>query len=82
MIVQAASNEDFPLKPKFGVSSLDYPDVFFVNISKEIIFFIYDDRGCEIISRDSNRIRPLYEKYYDWVNESDRNRIEQGLGIR
>ncbi|MBU8569508.1 DUF3885 domain-containing protein [Bacillus subtilis] len=68
-LFKAASNEDFPLKPKFGGYSIDYPDVFFVNITKDIIFFIYDDCGCEVIALDFKRIRPLYEKYHDWVEE-------------
>ncbi|MED4648397.1 DUF3885 domain-containing protein [Bacillus inaquosorum] len=68
-LLKAASNEDFPLKPRFGGYSIDYPDVFFVNITKGIIFFIYDDRGCEVIALDFKRIRPLYEKYHNWVEE-------------
>ncbi|AEP90918.1 conserved hypothetical protein [Bacillus subtilis subsp. subtilis str. RO-NN-1] len=68
-ILKAASNEDFPLKPTFGGYSIDYPDVFFVNITKDIIFFIYDDRGCEVIALNFKRIRHLYEKYHDWVEE-------------
>lgn len=35
-LLKAASNEDFPLKPKFGGYSIDYPDVFFVNITKTL----------------------------------------------
>ncbi|TDL85378.1 DUF3885 domain-containing protein [Vibrio vulnificus] len=81
-LLKAASNEDFPLKPKFGGYSINYPDVFFVNITKDIIFFVYDDRGCEVIAREADQIRPLYEKYYDWVEEVDRKRIEKGLGER
>ncbi|MDO8225118.1 DUF3885 domain-containing protein [Bacillus cabrialesii] len=68
-LLKAASNEDFPLQPRFGGYSIDYPDVFFVNITKDIIFFIYDDRGCEVIALDFERIRPLYEKHHDWVEE-------------
>lgn len=81
-LLKAASNEDFSLTPKFGRYSIDYPDVFFVNITKDIIFFVYDDRGCEVIAREADQIRPLYEKYYDWVEEVDRKRIEKGLGER
>ncbi len=78
-LLKAASNEDFPLKPKFGGSSIGYPDIFFVNITKDIIFFIYDDRGCEVIACEADRIRPLYEKCYDWVEEMDRKTVESGL---
>ena len=66
---------------RFGGYSIGYPDVFFVNVTKDIIFFIYDDRGCEVIARDVDRIRPLYVKYNDWVEEVDRKRIESGLKL-
>lgn len=79
-LLKAACNEDFPLKPKFGEDFIHYPDVFFVNTTKDIIFFVYDDRGCEVIAREADRIRPLYENYYDWVEEVDRKKIEEGLG--
>ncbi|WP_088044487.1 DUF3885 domain-containing protein [Bacillus sp. EAC] len=81
-LLKAACNEDFPLNPKLGGYSIDYPDVFFVNISKDIIFFIYDDRGCEVIAREADKILPIYEKYYNWVEEVDRKRIENGLRVR
>lgn len=81
-LLKAASNEDFPIRPKFGGYSIGYPDVFFVNVTKDIIFFVYDDRGCEVIACEADRLRPLYEKYYDWVEEVDRKRIEQGLEAR
>ncbi|MEK4029602.1 DUF3885 domain-containing protein [Pseudobacillus sp. FSL P4-0506] len=79
-LLKAACNEDFPLKPKLGEDFIHYPDVFFVNTTKDIIFFVYDDRGCEVIAREADRIRSLYENYYDWVEEVDRKKIEEGLG--
>ncbi|MFS0881087.1 DUF3885 domain-containing protein [Metabacillus niabensis] len=78
LLIRAACNEDFPFKPKFGFSEgLFYPDVFFINISKNIIFFIYDDRGCEVISKTKETICPLYTKYNDWIPEYNREEIEQ-----
>ncbi|TWI52663.1 uncharacterized protein DUF3885 [Halalkalibacter nanhaiisediminis] len=81
-LLKAACNEDFPLKLRFLKYSIAYPDVFFVNITKDIIFFIYDDSGCEVIALEADRIRALYEKYYDWIEEVDRKRIEEGLRER
>lgn len=80
-LLKAAIHEDFSLKPRFGADSVNYPDVFFVNITKDIIFFVYDDRGCEVIARKTDRLRPLYEKYYDWIEDVDRRRIEKGLRL-
>lgn len=77
-LIKAVCNEDFPLKPKLGgVYGSYYPDVFFINVTKNIIFFIYDDRGCELIACDKETIRSLYEKYDGWVDEYDREEINR-----
>ena len=74
-LIRGACHEDFPLKPKFGGDYTHYPDVFFINISKNIIFYIYDDRGCEVIASDLETIRPLYEKYRGWIPEYDQEKV-------
>ncbi|RKD26068.1 hypothetical protein BEP19_03495 [Ammoniphilus oxalaticus] len=78
-IAQAACNEDFPsLRPRFSAKYfLYYPDVFFVNATKNVILFIYDDRGCEVVATEKERIRPIYEKYRDLISEYDRERAER-----
>ena len=69
-LIQAACNEDFPLKPNFcSGKKLNYPDVFFINLTKNVIFFIYDDRGCEVIAANREILRPLYEKHQEWMDE-------------
>lgn len=81
-LLKASLHEDFPsMKPRFGYDSVHYPDVFFVNSTKDIILFVYDDRGCEVIARTADRLRPLYKKHFDWVDEVDRERIQKGLGM-
>lgn len=63
LLIKAACNEDFRLKPKLGgMNGSYYPDVFFVNISKNLIFFVYDDRGYEVIAADKETILPLYQQ--------------------
>lgn len=79
-LIKAATHEDFPLKPRFGGYKVDYPDVFFINMTRDIIFFIYDDRGCEVIARDAHVLRPLYEKYHHWVDEIDREEVTRKWG--
>lgn len=78
LLIKAACNEDFPLKPRFdkkwGPGS-NYPDVFFINMTKNVIFFIYDDRGCEVIATNKETIFPLYKKYGDWIDEYSREEI-------
>lgn len=76
-LIQATCNEDFPLKPKLGGDYAHYPDVFFINMTKNVIFFVYDDRGCEVIASDKETIRPLYEKYGDWIPEYNQEEINE-----
>ncbi|MBP3951745.1 DUF3885 domain-containing protein [Bacillus suaedae] len=78
LLIKAICNEDFPLKPKLGGENGSYyPDVFFINASKNIIFFIYDDRGCEVISDQIEALRPLYNEYKNWIAEYNREEVEQ-----
>ncbi|WP_026011360.1 DUF3885 domain-containing protein [Paenibacillus sp. OSY-SE] len=78
MLIKAICNQDFPLKPKLvRENGSYYPDVFFINATKNLIFFIYDDRGCEVISTNRETILPSYEKYNDWLDEYNREEIEQ-----
>ncbi|MCO7125480.1 DUF3885 domain-containing protein [Sporolactobacillus shoreicorticis] len=79
LLIQAACNEDFPLlKPRFGTSRCfaAYPDLFFINRTEQLIYFIYDDRGCEIIATDKAILRPIYEKYSLWLDDFDRKHAD------
>lgn len=67
LLIKAACNEDFRLKPKFG-TGYNYPDVFFINLTKNVIFFIYDDRGCEVIATNKETIKPLGLKFRNWID--------------
>ena len=77
-LIKAACNEDFDRKPKFGgINGSYYPDVFFVNSTKNIIFFIYDDRGCEVIAANREVLHPIYKRYNKWVGEDDKAKMER-----
>lgn len=79
LLLKAITHQDFqPLKPRIhNPYGLYEPDVFFVNVTRNIIFYIYDDRGCEVIAKDLETLRSLYEKYGDWIDEYDREEIVQ-----
>ncbi|WP_106101795.1 DUF3885 domain-containing protein [Bacillus wiedmannii] len=78
-LIQAANHEDFPgLYPRFGrKKEIFYPDVFLINVTKDIIMFIYDDRGCEVIAKNKEIIRNLYEKYKEWIPDYERESIDK-----
>ena len=79
LLIKAICNQDFPsLKPRLHNPYYSYdPDVFFINVTKNVIFYIYDDRGCEVIASDIETIRPIYEKYGDWIDEYSREEIDK-----
>ncbi|WP_045521067.1 DUF3885 domain-containing protein [Neobacillus niacini] len=51
-------------------------EIYFVNLTKKIIFHLYDDRGCDILAADKEDIRYLYEEFNDWILDYDRKRID------
>ncbi|MBF7149178.1 DUF3885 domain-containing protein [Bacillus toyonensis] len=77
-LIQAVNHEDFPdLYPRFGrKKEVSYPDVFLINATKDIVMFIYDDRGCEVIAKNKEIIRGLYEKYKEWIPDYERESID------
>ena len=40
---------------------ISYPDVFLINAKKDIVMFMYDDRGCEVIAKNKEIIRDSYK---------------------
>ncbi|MFB6738213.1 DUF3885 domain-containing protein, partial [Bacillus toyonensis] len=78
LLIQAVNHEDFPdLYPRFGrKKEVSYPDVFLINATKDIVMFIYDDRGCGVIAKNKEIIRGLYEKYKEWIPVYERESID------
>ncbi|WP_338780044.1 DUF3885 domain-containing protein [Metabacillus sp. FJAT-52054] len=58
-------------KPQIGY------DLYFVNLSKKMIFHMYDDQGCDVLGSDKETIRFLYEEYRDWLLEYNREEMDR-----
>ncbi|HFL3236830.1 TPA: DUF3885 domain-containing protein [Clostridioides difficile] len=52
-------------------------DIFLINETKKCIFHIYDSRGMDVVATDTDTLRPVYEKFNDWILDFDRNKINQ-----
>lgn len=77
-LLTAISYEDFPhpsqiLKgfPRNGV------DIYFINVSRKMIFHLYDDQGCDVIASNKEDLRSLYEELNEWILDYDREQIDQ-----
>ncbi len=63
-LLQAICNQDFPeLYPRFKSRQTYYPEIYFVNPGKDIILYIFDDRGCFILLNEEETFRRLKETY-------------------
>lgn len=56
--------------------SIHYP-IYFVNETKGTIYYVYDDRGCDLLGVDTEVIRWVYEEFNDWILDYDRPRIDE-----
>ncbi|WP_439108522.1 DUF3885 domain-containing protein [Alkalihalophilus lindianensis] len=79
-LLTAISYEDFPhpeqiLKgfPRNGI------DIYLVNITKKMIYHLYDDRGCDVIASNKEDLYSLYQDCNDWILDYDRDEIEKRL---
>lgn len=78
-LLMAISYEDFPhpmqiLKgfPKHEV------DIYFINMTKKMIFHLCDDRGCDVVKD----LFPLYQACNEWILDYDCEKIEQTINSR
>lgn len=60
-VLQAIANKDIGLNPKV------YEECFFINIDKQIIYNLYDDRGFDIIGHKKENLQYLHDKYNEWL---------------
>ena len=58
-MIKAICNQDMGIKPRI------FHMVYFININKNTIFHIYDDRGCDVLATSPNTIRDMYHTYND-----------------
>ncbi|GFZ29986.1 hypothetical protein CSC2_05120 [Clostridium zeae] len=69
-ILKAKAHQDFAIEPYIS------DEVFFINLHKHIIFYMYDDRGMDLISESKGALLPIYEKYNSWILAYDKERID------
>ena len=56
-LFKAIENVDFAVKPRVNGS------IYLLNVTKEIVFHMYDDRGCIVYSFDKETLLPLYTNF-------------------
>lgn len=76
-LLMAICHEDFNHPTRILKNRWDIGlDIYFVNITKHLIYHLYDDRGCDIISAEKDTLLPLYHSASPWILEYDREQID------
>ncbi|MEK4048585.1 DUF3885 domain-containing protein [Bacillus sp. FSL K6-2839] len=75
-LLQAICQEDFYAPNQIMKGKLDN-EIYLINLSKQMIFHLYDDRGCDLIASDSERLRPVYEGLQHWLLDYDRAQMDR-----
>lgn len=76
-LVVGMCNSDFPMmKPSIE------QEVYIINIKKKLIFYIYDDRGLDIVASNNEFLIELYNRFDEWILECNRDKIKQQLKIQ
>ncbi|MET3318884.1 DUF3885 domain-containing protein [Peribacillus butanolivorans] len=70
-LLKAICNQDMGIRPSI------FHDIFFININRETIFHVYDDRGCDLLAKSAETIRDTYNKYNGWILDYDREEIDK-----
>lgn len=53
-----------------------YHRIFFVNTTRNTIFYLYDSRGLDIVSNTTAPLQELYINYNHWILDYDRESID------
>lgn len=69
-MLKAICNQEMGIRPSI------FHRVYFINVSTDTIFHIYDDRGCDLLGTNPDTIRGIYEAYNDWILNYDRKEID------
>ncbi|MVN91068.1 DUF3885 domain-containing protein [Mucilaginibacter aquatilis] len=74
-IFTSIANNDFFIKPRIE------GELYIVNETKKCILFMYDDRGCDLVSYDILFLQNIYTEFSQFVLEANREEIKRRLLI-
>ena len=72
-LLKAVCNQDLGFQPSI------YHRIYFLNIKRETIFHVYDDRGCDLLATSPESIRDIYNTYKDWILDYDKDEIDKAF---
>lgn len=50
--------------------------VYFINTKEKVLFYLYDDRGLDVVVEKAENLKSLYDEYHAWILDYDRDEID------
>jgi hypothetical protein len=73
-LITALGNKDFRRKPRVR------GNIYLLNVTKQILFHMYDDRGCDVYANNKEALLPLYHRNRKWILDYNRIYIDGLFG--
>jgi hypothetical protein len=54
--------------------------IYLADMERRTMLHIYDDRGMDAVAMDRENLRPLYQRFDDWLLDCDREKIDATFG--
>lgn len=55
--------------------------VYIFNGRTGVLYYLYDDRGLDVVANETQKLLKIYRKYNDWILDYDREKIEKTFAI-
>ncbi|GKV70125.1 hypothetical protein NCCP2716_26230 [Sporosarcina sp. NCCP-2716] len=73
-ILEGIGNYEQGREPSIG------QQVYIIHPEKNIVFHMYDDRGCDVFGLQRERLLPVYRKFSRWILDYNRIEIDSVFG--
>jgi hypothetical protein len=70
-IFRGIANLEMGFDPSIGEA------IYIINRKTNVAFYMYDDRGCLVFSNSREALKPIYDKYNDWLVEYHRKTFDR-----
>ena len=64
------------IKSDIGGQNCFTSNVYLLNTNCPVLYYLYDERGLDVLSGARKMILPLYHKFQDWILDYDRVQID------
>lgn len=73
-LLWCAGAAEMPVTPRAGWGVFHS---YIADLNAGTVLHVYDDRGMDVVATTTDALRPIYERFKDWLLDYDRYRMDQ-----